>query len=126
MRTLERNKQKFYYAVYSAQTEIMDGQLHTFDYTPSYGAWTEFRANISPARGESSADVFGADVAYDRVIITEDLNCPIDEHTVLAIDISPNERESTSVLPVYDYIVTKKAKSLNFIQYAVRKVEVNV
>lgn len=124
MKTLERNKQTFYYAVYISETEIMDGELHTFDHNPSYGAWTEFRANISPARGESSADVFGADVSYDKVIVTDDLSCPIDEHTVLAIDIAPNERSTTSDLPVYDYIVTKKAKSLNFIQYAVEKVKV--
>lgn len=124
MKTLERNKQTFYYATYSTQTEDMEGQLHTFEYDPSYGAWTEFRANISPARGESSADVFGADVNYDRVIVTDDLSCPIDEHTVLAIDIAPNERKTTADLPIYDYVVTKKAKSLNFIQYAVAKVKV--
>ena len=125
MKTLNRNKQTFYYATYTSDTEIMDGDLHTFENTTSYGPWTEFRANISPARGESSADVFGADVNYDRVIVTEDLSCPIDEQTVLAIAIEPNTRQTVSVPPVYDYIVTKKAKSLNFIQYAVAKVKVN-
>ena len=125
MKTLERNKQTFYYATYTSQAEIMDGDLHTFESDPAYGAWTEFRANISPARGESSADVFGADVNYDKVIVTDDLTCPIDEHTVLAIDIEPNTRETVAVAPVYDYVVTKKAKSLNFIQYAVAKVQVN-
>ena len=125
MKTLERNKQTFYYATYNGETELMDGQYHTFDYTPSYSAWTEFRANISPARGETAADVFGADVSYDRVIVTDDMSCPIDEHTVLAIDIAPNKRDTTADLPVYDYIVTKKAKSLNSIQYAVEKVKVN-
>ena len=124
MKTLERNKQTFYYATYNSETELMDGELHTFEYSPSYSAWTEFRANISPARGESSADVFGADVSYDRVIVTDDLSCPIDEHTVLAIDIAPNTRETAAVEPVYDYVVTKKARSLNFIQYAVEKVQV--
>jgi len=125
MKTLSRNKQTFYYAVYSTQSEIMDGQLHTFEYTPSYGEWTECHANISPAKGESMADVFGADVQYDRIIVTDDLACPMDEHTVLAIDIAPNERKAVTDLPVYDYVVTKKAKSLNFIQYAVSKVQVN-
>lgn len=124
MKTLERNKQKFYYATYTGQAEIMNGDLHTFEYAPSYSAWTECRANISPARGESSADVFGADVSYDRVIVTDDLSCPIDEHTVLCIDIAPNERTQTTDAPIFDYVVTKKAKSLNFIQYAVAKVQV--
>lgn len=125
MKTLERNKQTFYYATYVSETERMDGDLHTFENDPSYSAWTECRANISPARGESSADVFGADVSYDRVIVTDDLSCPIDEHTVLAIDIAPNTRQTAADLPIYDYVVTKKAKSLNFIQYAVEKVDVN-
>lgn len=124
MKTLERNKQTFYYATYIGQTERMDGELHTFENDPSYGEWVAFSANISPARGESSADVFGADVNYDRVIVTDDLLCPIDEYTVLAIDIAPNTRKATTDLPIYDYIVTKKAKSLNFIQYAVAKVKV--
>lgn len=124
MRTLERNKQAFYYATYKGMTERMDGNLHTFENVPSYSEWVECRANISPARGESSADVFGADVNYDRIIVTDDLSCPIDEYTVLAIDIEPNQRDTTSVMPVYDYIVTKKAESLNFVQYAVAKVKV--
>lgn len=124
MKTLNRNKQTFYYATYTGQTEIMDGELHTFEYATGYSAWTMFRANISPARGESSADVFGADVNYDKIIVTDDLSCPIDEHTVLAIDIEPNERTELTDPPVYDYVVTKKAKSLNFIQYAVAKVKV--
>lgn len=125
MKTLKRNQQTLYYATYGTQTEVITpGGLHTFEPVVTYSAWTEFHANISPARGESSADVFGADVNYDRVIVTDDLTCPIDEHTVLAIDIAPNTRETTAVQPVYDYVVTKKAKSLNFIQYAVKKVTV--
>ena len=125
MRSLERNKQTFYYALYNTKVEITDGNIHTGEYAESYGAWTEMRANISPARGESFAEVFGADVRYDKVIVTDDINCPIDEYTVLAIDIAPNERHNDAEEPIYDYIVTKKAKSLNVIQYAVQKVKVN-
>lgn len=125
MRSLERNKQTFYYALYTDKAEIIDGTIHTGEYADSYGAWTEMRANISPARGVAEAEVFGADVRYDKVIVTDDINCPIDEYTVLAIDIAPNERQSTSDAPIHDYIVTKKAKSLNVILYAVKKVDVN-
>lgn len=126
MRALERNKQTFYYALFGTETEILVNGEHTFESATAYGAWTEMRANISPARGESSADVFGADVNYDRVIVTDDVNCPMDEHTVLAIDITPNTRDQLTVEPIYDYVVTKKARSLNSVQYAVRKVKVDV
>lgn len=125
MRALERNKKTFYYALHGTEVEILVDGKHTFEKTIAYGAWTEMRANISPARGESSADVFGADVNYDRVIVTDDLTCPIDEHTVLAIDIAPNQRTALTDEPIFDYVVTKKAQSLNSIQYAVRKVQVN-
>lgn len=127
MRTLERNKKKFYFATYNSKMENFDSDgMHTFEHTASYGAWTEYYANISPARGTSDAEMFGANIDYDRTIVTDDLSCPIDEQTVLAIDIEPNERQTATVAPVYDYVVTKKAVSLNFIQYAVRKVQVDV
>jgi len=126
MRTLERNKQSFYYAVYLGEKEIIDDYgRHTAEYTTSYSAWKPFKANISPAKGESEAELFGTDVQYDRVFVTDDINCPIDENTVLAIDIAPNVRETADVLPIFDYVVTKKAKSLNVISYAVAKVKTN-
>ena len=125
MKTLNRNKQTFYYAVYEGETEITQGDLHTFENRPAYGEWVECHANISPAKGESSAAEFGNDEDYDKTIVTDDLDCPINEQTVLAIDIAPNTRETKAVLPVYDYVVTKKAKSLNVVLYAVTKVKVN-
>ena len=124
MRTLERNKQSFYYAIFLDKKEIIDDYgRHTAEYKTSYSPWKPFKANISPARGESEAELFGTDVQYDRVFVTDDINCDINENTVLAIDIAPNVRETADVLPIFDYVVTKKAKSLNSISYAVAKVE---
>lgn len=120
MKTLERNKKTFYYAVHHGREEILDTDgNHTFEYTEEYDEWKPFRAHISPARGESSAELFGNDVAYDKTIVTDDLDCEIDENTILCIDIQPSQNGN-----VYDYIVTKKAVSLNFVQYAVAKVKV--
>ena len=126
MRTLERNKQSFYYAVYLGKKEIIDDYgRHTAEYEVMYSPWKPFKANISPARGESEAELFGTDIQYDRVFVTDDINCDIDENTVLAIDIAPNVRETSSVLPIFDYVVTRKAKSINSISYAVAKVKTN-
>lgn len=124
MRTLERNKQTFHYAVYLGSTESMDAfGDHTFEGVPSYSKWRTYRANISPARGESTAELFGNDMSYDKIIITDDLNCEIDENSVLAIDMAVAEGDDVAT---YDYVVSKKAVSLNYIQYAVTKVKVNV
>lgn len=125
MRTLERNKQTFYYALNLGKEEIIKDGFHTAEYITRYSAWTEIKANISAARGESEAELFGTDAQYDRVFVVSDMNCPIDENTVLAIDIAPNVRETPDVMPVFDYVVTRKAKSLNAISYAVAKVKTN-
>lgn len=127
MRTLERNKTQFYYATFLGKKEIIDAQgRHTAENRNSYSEWKPCKANISPAKGYGAAELFGADIQYDRVIVLDDVNCEIDEYTVLAIDIAPNERSSTSISPIYDYVVTRKAKSLNFVSYAVSKVKTNV
>lgn len=127
MRTLERNKTQFYYATFLGKEEIIDAQgRNTAEYKNAYSAWKPCKANISPAKGYGAAELFGADIQYDRVIVLDDVNCEIDEYTVLAIDIAPNERSSTSISPIYDYVVTRKAKSLNFVSYAVSKVKTNV
>lgn len=124
MRTLERNKQIFYYALWRGKEEIIDDMgRHTGEKRTLYSEWMPIKSNISPAKGESEAELFGNDVQYDRVFVVDDINCPIDENTVLAIDIAPNERETTDVKPIYDYVVTRKAKSLNFVSYAVAKVK---
>lgn len=123
MRTLERNKTTFYYATYSgtAMGYDKDGFM-TFENAAGHSKWTSFRANISPARGESTAELFGNDIDYDKVIVTDDLTCPIDENSVLAIDMTVVEGTDVTA---YDYVVKKVAKSLNFVQYAVKKVKVN-
>lgn len=124
MRTLDRNKTQFYYATWLGEGEIIDDEgRHTGEKVPTYSAWTPMSANVSSAKGRSEAELFGNDVQYDRVIVTDDVNCPIDENTVLAIDIAPNTREKVSDAPVFDYVVTRKSKSLNSVSYAVAKVK---
>lgn len=124
MRTLERNKLTFYYATYVGKTELIDKDgNHTAEHIPEYSAWKPCKANISPAKGNSVAELFGNDVNYDRVIVMDDPNFEIDENTVLAIDIAPNERKQTTDVPIFDYVVTRVARSINFVSYAVAKVK---
>lgn len=126
MRSLERNKQNFYYALFLGKEEKLDEYgRHTAEYVESYSEWKPCRGNISPAKGESEAEMFGNDIQYDRIILLDDPNFEIDENTVLAIDIAPNERKTTDVPPIFDYVVTRKAKSLNVVNYAVAKVKTN-
>ena len=66
--------------------------------------------------------MFGNLESYDKVIITDDMDCPIDENTVLFIDKDPEFKDGK---PTFDYTVRRVAKSLNTISYAVSKVKVS-
>lgn len=146
MKTLKRNKRKFYYCTpirdeygETVTREIVDeyGNL-TGQYIVMYNAPTLFEANISPATGQSNTEQFGDLENYDKVIVIDDLNCPIDESSVLFIDKEPEFAEVlthnvTAVtttdeavpVPAPDYTVLRVAKSLNSISIAVRKVKVS-
>lgn len=90
MRCLKRNNRQFWYCLYSAATEIED-EYHnaTGEYDVSYADAVQMYANISPASGQAQTEQFGNLDSYDKVIVTDDMSCPIDEHTVLFVDKAP-------------------------------------
>lgn len=125
MRDLKRNKQKIYYALYNQKTDITDGNGYkTGEFTLSYGQPTPLYINISPGRGESDYELFGSNVSYDHTLTTTDLNCPITENTIVWYDKAPFD--SNNNITPHNYIVVKKAKSINSITYALRGVDVSV
>ena len=95
-------------------------------------------ANVSPATGQSNTEQFGNLENYDKVIVTDDLECPISESSVLFIDKQPEFKmvlthrttAATTIdeyvrVPVPDYTVLRVAKSINSISIAARKVKVS-
>ena len=70
--------------------------------------------NVSASRGVASEEMFGISTNYTKVLVTDDVNCPIDEHSILWID--------KPVTGPHDYVVVRVAKSLNSIAYAVLEV----
>ncbi len=123
MRCLERNKTLFYYANFVEQQDMTDGDgYETGESRTIYTPPAVYRANVSPATGNSSVEQFGNSLQYDKVIVTDDLSCPIDEHTVLCIDVPPVVDDDGNL--IFDYIVKKVARSLNSVSIAVSKVEV--
>ena len=148
MRGLERNKREFWYCLLKEEgtLPIIDQSGNEIGTIPYYDSDVSMRANISPATGYAQNEMFGNLDSYDKVIVTTEMDCPIDEHTVLFIDKEPEYGEtivypdpsvstvSTSTVstvsysyapPLYDYVVKRVAKSLNSISIAVRKVDVS-
>ena len=124
MKTMERNKSPFWYLLYDKKVPVMDDDGNeTGDYRVIYKEAVQRKENISAATGSAQVEQFGNFISYDKVIVTDDLSCPIDENSVLFIDKEPEYDPDGN--PLYDYIVKRVAKSLNSISYAVSKVNVS-
>lgn len=118
MRTLKRNQRPVYYALYSGVQELTDEYgNYTGEYAPSYSTPTMKRMNVSSEKGTADVAQFGIDTPYSKTIVTDDMDCPIKEDSVLWIDKTPQDGE-------YNYVVVCVAKSINSITYAVREVDV--
>ena len=122
MRTASRNKRKFWYCLFTGTETLTDAYGNETGTKPLYSAAKQMSANISPATGSAQTEQFGNLENYDKVIVTTDMKCPIDENSVLFIDKEP---AYVSGQPLYDYTVRRVAKSINSISIAVRKVNVS-
>lgn len=125
MRCMERNKTKIYYALMDGKTALRDenGYL-TGEERISYGKPIALKASVSAAMGETNSRQFGEQEAYDKVIVTDDPLCPIDEYAVLWVDKMPKLNADKTTDTPHDYVVKKAARSLNTVSYAIAKVKV--
>lgn len=130
MRCLERNKHKFYYCTYRDKEYVLDSDGHrTGDMCATYNAPVEIRASISATTSMTSAtrgafsDIapYGVVLNYDRRIVVDDLNCPIDELSVLCVDVEPVYDEENHLIN-FDHEVIKKVKGLNDITYYIKRI----
>lgn len=116
MRTLRRNKQSIHYALQSGLTEITDGNgLFTGEYEPTYENPVEVKMYVSPGTRKSTLEMFGINGSFDKILITDDLSCPITETTKIWIGIPPTMASN--------YVVVRVARSLNHVTYAVTQVD---
>lgn len=118
---MERYKKTIYYCLENGVSTItQDGKIVGKRMT--YQQPMPFRIHVGWARGTADTDPFGISVDYDKPMVTNWLDCPITEGTVLFVDKEPEFRDGT---PLYDYIVKRVAKSKNYITYAIKKVSVS-
>ena len=147
MKCLKRNKKYLYYCLLqNTSAEIVDENGNrTGEKIAVYASAVTMEANVSPATGEAATEQFGDLTGYDRVIVTDWMDCPIDESTVLFLDkqpayvsgsekirvapvppsTTPSTKTRSYTAPLYDYVVRRVSKSLNSISIAVSKVKVD-
>lgn len=116
MRDSKKNQIKIHYALRNISSSE-DEWGNTKDVT-TYGEPKELKIGVSADKGEASAQAFGADIKYDREMITHDMSCPIDEYSHLWLD-------GRSAEETHNYEVAAVSKSLNCIRYAIRRVNVS-
>ena len=114
MQLMHRNLQTVWYALWQSKAPLMDGDYETGDYTDVYSDPVEMRCNVSPERAYAIQEPFGPITPYERVIVTSDMECPVDETSVFWIDVPKTGP--------YNYRVRRVAKSLNHISITVREV----
>lgn len=120
MRLMRRNLRYITYCLYQGTEPIVDEYgYETGENKVIYGEPKKLLCNVSAVSGMAQNEMFGTLDAYDRVVITDDLNCPIDENSILFIDT----KYAFSDAPINDYMVKRVAKSLNYISYVVSKVK---
>lgn len=126
MRSLVRNKRKFYYALYEKREEITVGNgISTGQYELIYSEPVMMFGNVSAAVGSIQNRQFGESESYDKVIVLDNPNTPIDEYSRLWVDTLPLSNENGVGSIPHDYIVKKVARSLNSVSIAISKVDVN-
>ena len=127
MRDLLANTKRLWYSVYKGKQPIIDenGDF-TGEYIESYGEPVAFRANISPAKGSSEADVFGASITYSKTISTANMNLPIDEYSLI-FDKEPERKEDDTVdFEKAQYEVVAVARGLYHVKYAIKKLHEDI
>ena len=123
MKLMRRNLKPVYYCLYNKRQPLLDDEGNeTGEYTVGYEKPVKIMCSVSPATGNAQSEMFGNLESYDKVLITDDMTCPIDENTVLFVDSKPGYKQGK---PTYDYTVRRVAKSLNTISYAISKVTVS-
>ena len=124
MRLLNRNLQTIYYCLYTGKEALTDDNgFKTGEYKLTYDEPVSLKCSVSPATGSAQSEIFGNLESYDKVIITDNIDCAIDENTLLFVDKDVEYDSDNNLLA--DYTVKRIAKSLNTISYAVSKVTIS-
>lgn len=118
MRTLRKNRQTLYYALYGKEISQLDENGdESGDPVIGYHEPVKFYANISPNKGTSYIQPFGNELDYTKTILTAE-ELPITEGTRIWQETAPPDGENDGTTA--DYKVVRVAKSLNVTTYALK------
>lgn len=123
MRTMAINEQPFSFCTYKGKEKATRDGNYTGEYNITYNYPIVVSGCVSSTKNNTDVETFGVNLDYDKTILLDDPKLPIDEKTLVFIDKAPIWDEETHNVTNRDYIVVKVARSLNFLQLAVKKVD---
>ena len=134
MRLLERNKQDIWFAnpVSTAYATDSNG-FKTGEKTITYGTAQKARmsmaissgANNLGSQGMATVEPYGIVTGYTHRAVTEDLNCAMGEESKVWYGITPTTtKDGVTVNVPHNFVVVRKAKSLNHLIYYLKEVDV--
>ena len=147
MRLLERNKKDLWYANRSGVSYVTDNNgMKTGEKEARYSTPVKVRmsmaissgANNLGSQGIATLEPYGIVTGYTARAVTEDMNCPMEEQSRVWYQILPTHTETrnttvngqTTTQEVeipnpYNYVVVRKARSLNHLIYYLKEVDVS-
>lgn len=146
MRVLARNKKDIWYATRASASYVTDNNgLKTGEKTQTYNAPVKARmsmaissgANNLGSQGIAELEPYGIVTGYTARAVTEDLNCSMDEQSKIWYGIEPTHTETRTTIVngetvtedvevpnPHNYVVVRKATSLNHLIYYLKEVDV--
>ena len=147
MRVLQRNKKDLWFANRTGETLVVDDNgLKTGEREQTYGTPQKIRVSMSMSSGANNLgsqgmvtlDPYGLTTAYTHNAITEDMNCPMTEESIVWYGIEPTRTvtvtrtvngetvtEEQTVSVPHNFKVVRKAVSLNHLIYYLKEVDVS-
>ena len=90
MKIMKRNLKPVWYCLYKCTEDLRDNNNRlTGGKKVLYHEPVKILCNVSPATGYAQTYMFGTLESYDKIVIVDDINCPINVNTVLFIDKVP-------------------------------------
>ena len=125
MKILKRNKKVFYYALVKGLDKLRDENgLSTGENVVSYHKAVKAEGSIIGQSDEYVRSVFGGFRDYEKVIVLDDMTCPIVEDSILFVEKEPEY--DTFGIPLNDYVIKRIEKTLNFLFIAISTKGANV
>ena len=135
MRLLARNKKDLWYANLTSTSYVTDNNgLKSGEKQNTYADPVKVRmsmaissgANNLGSQGIAELEPYGIVTGYTARAVTEDLNCPMEEQSKVWYGIEPTQTVNDQEVPVpHNYVVVRKAKSLNHLIYYLKEVDVS-